>query len=313
MKGIIKLNKTALKLLMMLWQMPYACAEDLKLWPMVSAGRVYPTLCNLADRKLIGYESLGWVRDAQRRFYLRHEGVELVMQRTGWPSHWAVTDKGRRTIRSFGPMMECLYHAAPRFWRPGWVLESIPHYDYWEWLSVLDDVGPDDRDESQPRVPTDVSPDSFTWLREGPLHALVGMQPGPDEGHFWVPLVWYGTHAPKPRLPDAGTQLFAHLETEPNPVSGLRPLAPGVVIVAQDFLAAARAARENPRVLSRLILTYETQTGEIAGSRLQTASGPKTKPAKKSRFRTADSESSLEIDFPHGWGRVVEANPSLSR
>ena len=294
MKGISKLNKTALKLLMMLWQMPYACAEDLKSWPLVSPGPVYRNLANLKARGLVGSESLGWMRNAQRRYFLREAGVALVMQRTGWPIHWAVTARGRNAIRSSGPMLECLYHAAPRFWRPPWVLEdTIRHEDEGYW-GAPDYFDPEDCAELEPEVNPKPTPDSFTWLRQGPLHALVGMQQGQNAGRFWVPLIWHGAYSSKNRLPDWRNELLAHLETEPDPVSGLPAFAPGVVIVAQDFLAARVFARENPRKFTRLILAYET-------------------PADNGRrFGVSAVELPLEIELPHEYGRVVNANPSLS-
>lgn len=234
-------NKTELQLLTMLWQMPYASAEDLKLWPMASASRVYPNLRSLVERGFIGYETLGWMRDAQRRHFLRDEGVELVMQSAGWPIHWAVTDSGRTNIRSYGPMMECLYHAGPQFWRSGWMWERNLSYEYEGWVDGLDDA-PVLRQDILPAP----SPDSFTWLRQGPLAALVGMQQGPDVNPFWVPLIWYGAHPPKNSLPEGISQAFSHLETEWDPDWDLPCSPTGAVIVVADFLAAARAAREIP-------------------------------------------------------------------
>ena len=309
MKHVRKLNQTMLLLLKMLWQMPYASAGELELWPMAPAGRVYPNLRSLVERGFIGYETLGWMRDAQRRFFLWKMGVHTVMQHIGWPMHWAVTASAWATIRSYGPMLECLYDAAPRFWRPDWVseLERINRYEYGGWWGIPDSFSPDDvreieshdleigadYPEIESRVRPEPSPDSFTWLRKGPLAALIGMRQGPNGHRFWVPLVWYGTHPPRNSLPGHYTQLFAHLQTENDPVWQLPCFPPGAVVVATDFLAAARAAREIPRTLPRMMIVYESQAGE------------------KRRFGVARVES-LETEYPHGLGRVVPANRSIA-
>ena len=70
-----KLNATELTLLKMLWQMQYASASDLKGWPFVSASRVEPNLNLLLTKGLIVCETLGWMRDAQRRYVLLDEGT----------------------------------------------------------------------------------------------------------------------------------------------------------------------------------------------------------------------------------------------
>ena len=297
MKHGSKLNKTELLLLKMLWQMPYASAGDLALWPMAPSGRVYPNLLKLVERGFVAYETLGWMRDAQRRYFLTTKGVRAVMQQTGWPMHWAVTASGRSTIRSYGPMLECLYDAAPRVWDPGWTLVKIhPTSPGFGWAGP-DQYGPNEVEDDDPVTPPVIhpepSPDSFTWLRQGPLAALVGMQQGPDAHRFWVPLVWYGTHPPKSSLPGHFSQLFSHLRTENDRASQLRCFPPGVVIVAADLLAAARAARECPPTLRRAIVTCETQTDQ------------------QRRFKLACVTSSLETEFPHGLGRVVGANSSI--
>ena len=275
-------NKTELQLLMMLWQMPYASAEDLKLWPMASASRVYPNLRSLVERGFIGYETLGWMRDAQRRYFLRDDGVELVMRNTGWPIHWAATDRGRTTVQSYGPMMECLYHMAPRFWNPAWIELRAFYYEY---EGLLD--GPDDDRALQHDIPPDPSPDSFTWLRQGPLAALVGMQQGPDVNPFWVPLIWYGTHPPKNSLPEDVFQVFSHLETEFDREWQFPCSPTGAVIVAADFLSAARAAREIPREFPHIIITCATKI------------------LQQRRFGIVRVAPSWAAMFPHGFGRVV--------
>lgn len=100
-----KLNPTELTLLKILWQMLYASASDLKGWPFVSASRVESNLNLLLTKDLIGYETLGWMRDAQRRYFLLDEGAELVTQHTGWRPTWFQSDAGRKNIRSRGPMI----------------------------------------------------------------------------------------------------------------------------------------------------------------------------------------------------------------
>lgn len=287
MKSNEKLNGVESILLMLLWQMPYASAEDLKMWPMVSSSRVYPSLRSLVKRGFIGYETLGWMRDAQRRYFLLDEGVELAMQKAGCPIHWAVTDSGRATVRSYGPMMECVYHVAPQFWRPGWMRESIISLEYEGLLE-----GPDD-DRALPHEIQAPIPDSFTWLRQGPLAALVGMQQGPDVNPFWVPLIWYGTHPPKSSLPDNVDQIFSHLETEFDREWQLPCSPTGVVIVAVDFLAAARAAREFPPTFPRMIIACKAAVSQ------------------QRRFGIGRVESSWVAMFPHGYGRVLEANQSV--
>lgn len=104
---------------------------------------------------------------------------------------------------------------------------------------------PEEYSEMQLEVRSEPQPDSFTWLRQGPLHALVGMQQGTERNRFWVPLIWYGPHAPKNLLPDRLHHLFDDLETEPDPEFGAPARPPGVVIVAADALAAARASTQS--------------------------------------------------------------------
>ena len=119
-----KLNATELTLLKMLWQMPYSSAWDLKGWPFVSATRVEPNLKLLSTKGLIGYETMGWMRDAQRQHFLLDEGTDLVTERTGWRPTWFQSDAGRLNIRSRGPMVECFYDVAPLIWSPDCVEEK---------------------------------------------------------------------------------------------------------------------------------------------------------------------------------------------
>ncbi len=170
----------------------------------------------------------------------------------------------------------------------------IHHYEYGGWWGAPDSFGPDDDLEVESEVHPEPSPDSFTWLRQGPLAALVGMQQGPNLNRFWVPLIWYGTHAPKRFLPDTRFGLFSHLETESDQESRLRACPPGTVIVAEDFLAAAQAARETAARIPLLLITYESQS------------------YKNRRFGITRIETTFEDKFPRGLGRVVEANPSFS-
>ena len=142
-------------------------------------------------------------------------------------------------------------------------------------------------------VPPKAQPDSYTWLRLGPLHALVGMQQGPELNPFWVPLIWFGTHAPKNLLPDTLNRLFDHLETEPNSEFGAPVRPPGVVIVAADPLAAERASREAPREVPCLIVVYGAYR------------------RAKRRFGINYIQM-MEVQFPYGTGRVLGANDSIA-
>ena len=142
-------------------------------------------------------------------------------------------------------------------------------------------------------APPKPQPDSYTWLRRGPLHALVGMQQGPELNPFWVPLMWFGTHAPKNLLPDTLNRLFDHLETEPNSEFGASVRPPGVVIVAADPLAAERASREAPREVPCLVVTYGSYRG------------------KKLRFGVRYVDP-IEAWIPYGTGCVLGINDSIS-
>ena len=102
-------------------------------------------------------------------------------------------------IRSRGPMIECFYDVAPRIWSPAWVRErpnSRPGDDE-DYRGYLYYYFPEAYSEMQLEDHSEPQPDSFTWLRRGPLHALVGMQRGNDLNPFWVPLMWFGTHPQK--------------------------------------------------------------------------------------------------------------------
>ena len=290
-----KLNTTGFTLLKMLWQMQYASASDLKGWPFVSASRVEPNLNLLLTKSLIAYETLGWMRDAQRRYVLLDEGTDLVTERTGWRPTWFQSDAGKMNIRSRGPMIECLYHAAPRIWSPDWVEErpNSDRVDDNDELRQLAYYHPEKYEELLLEIHSKPQPDSYTWLRQGPLHALVGMQRGNDLNPFWVPLIWLGTHAPKYLLPDTLNRLFDHLEAEPDPDSGVPARPPGVVIVAADELAAVRAMRDMPQAVPRLVVTYGSYRG------------------KKLRFgiRYVDP---IEACVPYGTGCVLGINDSIS-
>ena len=291
-----KLNATELTLLKMLWQMQYASASDLKGWPFVSASRVEPNLNLLLTKGLIVCEILGWMRDAQRRYVLLDEGTDLVTELTGWRPTWFQSDAGKMNIRSRGPMVECFYHVAPRIWSPDLVRErpnSRPGVDE-DFRGHLYYYDPEAYWEMEPDVHAEPQPDSFTWLRQGPLHALVGMHPGSEPHRFWVPLVWYGTHGPKDGLPSTLDRVFDHLETEPDPNLDAPARPPGVVIVAADALAAALASREMPRTMRHMIITYETYSGD------------------KRRFGMSRVYPMVDVPFPSGFGCVLGANGSIS-
>ena len=184
-----KLNTTEFTLLKMVWQMPYSSAWDLKGWPFLSASRVEANLNLLSAKGLIVYEMMGWMQDAQRRYVLLDEGTDLVTERTGWRPTWFQSDAGKMNIRSRGPMIECLYHAAPRIWSPGWV-EVRPNssrVDDKDELNHLAYYYPEKYEEILLEIYSKPQPDSYTWLRQGPLHALVGMQRGHHFNPFWVP------------------------------------------------------------------------------------------------------------------------------
>ena len=229
-----KLNKTELALLLFLLHMPYA-------------SRVDPNLNSLLDRKLIAYEVQGWMRDAQRRFNLTEESEDLITALSGWELKGDETAAIREAVRCFGPGMECLYHVAPWAWSSHTVRTNPSHSD--ETRSVHRDVPVDTANHEW-----------FTWLFDGPVHALI-MQQGPSRLEFSVPLIWHGTHAPKNTLPDTPFQLFEDLPTLPDPATGAPAAPPGVVIVAQDHLAATRAARETLPEIPYAIVVYGHRSG----------------------------------------------------
>ena len=289
------LNTTEFTLLKMLWQMPYSSAWDLKGWPFLSASRVEANLNLLSAKGLIGYETMGWMLDAQRRYVLLDEGTDLVTERTGWRPTWFHSDAGRMHIRSRGPMVECFYDVAPLIWSPDWVEEkpNSSRVDDKDELNHLAYYYPEKYEEILLEIYSKPQPDSYTWLRQGPLHALVGMRRGHHLNPFWVPLIWFGTHAPKNLLPDTLNRLFDHLEAEPDPDSGVSARPPGVAIVAADELAAVRAMREMPQAVPRLAVVY----GSYRGKKLRLG------------IRYVDP---IEAWVPYGTGRVLRINDSIA-
>lgn len=284
-----KLNETAQMLLVMLFQMPYASAADLKGWPLAKRARVDANLKSLVENDFVGYETLGWMRDAQRRYFLKDRGVAWVNCQIPKPAGWSLSHEDRETIRSYGPALECIYHVAPQIWNPDWIpvteylVESDERPDGWFNHYAAGD------EEPQSDLRPIALADSFTWLRRGPLHALVGMEQGPDLRPFWVPLIWHGTHAPTNSLPEKLYQLFGALTTESGGENE-PAYPPGVVNVCQDPLAAARADRETPSGIPRLTITYGARAGE------------------KLRFGITNAEPMRRAAFPCGFGRVLGAN-----
>ena len=258
---------------------PYSAASDLREWPGISVGQVEANLNKLCLSGLVGREKLGWMRDAQWRYYLTDAGVNAIEEAIAeWQPPLTVGETGRTVIRSLGPMMECINHAVPRAWSPRTV--RVPR---------LDARGGWYPDEEGPGYLSSLIqsswPVSFHWLPEGLFHGLIELS-DPDNDRFWVPVLWYGTHAPKMDLPDALFELFEDLPTEPDRVTGLPASPPGIVIVAVDALAATRAAREIPQGIPRAIVTYGTKVDHEDG--------------KPGRFGIADIQRMLNPEPPRG-------------
>ena len=258
--------------------MPYSSASDLNQWPNTSKGRVEANLNKLLAVGFVGREKIGWMRDAQWRYYLTDAAVDrIIMETRDWQPSWPVGEIGRKIIRSYGPMLECLNDDVPQAWSPKTV--RAPQVDAQEGRYP---------DEGDPwyliRFARESYPLSFHWLPEGPVRGLINLV-DPDDREFWVPVVWYGTHASQIALPDTLFELFEHLPTQPDPTTGAPASPPGIVIVAADTLAAARAAREIPPSIPRAI---------IYGARVTNRAG------KLGRFGIVDIQPMLNPRRPVG-------------
>ena len=258
--------------------MPFSSADEIKKWPGTAVGQVEAYLNYFFQGGAVDREKIGWMRDAQWRWVLSEAMVEFLTNGQKSDREWQGHASGRDTIRSFGPMMECINDVVPQAWSPETVRVGA--------TDPLDGWYPDEEDAEYLRgLVQDSYLLHFAWLREGPMNGLIELL-DPDDAPFWVPVLWWGTHAPQKEWPDTLFGFFEQLPTKPDPDTGVPAAPPGIVIVAADALAATRAAREIPPSIPRAIITYGTDVANADG--------------KKGRFGIADIQPMLNPRRPVG-------------
>lgn len=236
-----------LKLIRHLGQKPYSAAEELKRWPDMAYPRIVEDLKWLVSKRYAKRKTLGWMRDAQPRFALVDNGMDIYREQRYDLAAEATTELDPDEVLNWGPMLECAYHAAPWAWSVHTV-ERAPKID---------------RGNEEITLPLNCPAVDFFWIPQGPVHAVINYICSRSAKKCSVPLVFFGPHVPDDILHLSPDDLFNGMNTLPDLRFHEPAAPPGVVILAADPLAALRARREAMPDVPKAIICY----GMFAGSK----------------------------------------------
>ena len=232
------LKRKQAKVLARVGAQPYVSPAELAQWPDVNANTIHYYLDGLESEGYVGCTQFGWIRDSQKRYFPRGRGLRALRREYGREFSFAVSTDNVARILNFGPRLEALYYVGTRAWCPDHVTQE-PERTY----------AADHPDGNG--VPffmlDDVEPIQFYWMPDGPVHAVMEYREPSSQLDFFMPLIWYGRHAPPCKLPAVRQELL--LEFAKKYGLDRCPVPPGVCVVAADELALTRALREIPSEL----------------------------------------------------------------
>ncbi len=229
-----------LKLIRHLGQKPYSAAEELKRWPDTAYTTIGEDLKWLVRKRYAKRKKLGWMRDAQTRFALVDNGMDIYREQQHELAAERTTELDPDEVLNWGPMLECAYHAAPWAWSVHTV-ERAPKIN---------------RENEEITMPLNCPAVDFIWIPQGPVHAVVNHIDSRRTRKFSVPLVFFGPHVPDDVLYLSPDDLFNGMTTWSDTLFHEPAAPPGVVILAADPLAALRVRREAMPDVPKAIICY---------------------------------------------------------
>ena len=161
--------------LRMLSEMPLAAADDLALRGMYSQVRYLQLLQDLQVKGLVASVRLGGLRSVRRRWFLTRNGVRVVYPHHNGYVPWPITESGLKRLVRRLPAVEAIYPGVATLLNDGKV--SLP--------SVM--LQPLDPYSSPVDVPSGPKLSEFSWVREGPIHAVARYH-----DQLLVPIAWVG-------------------------------------------------------------------------------------------------------------------------